>query len=497
MTNFRGVLLAASLAVAQLSFAAGSDVADAAEHRNTDVLRTLIKQRAEVNAAQPDGSTALHWAAHWGDMEAVNLLLQAGAKPAAVNRYGATPISEAASLGSGAVLEALLKAGADPKTLTTPDGETVLMTAARAGNLEAVKALLEHGADVNAKENYKGQTALMWAASEGHVEIVKLLLQHGADWKVRSFDRETKLPKLSAASSVTPFSRGGMTAFLFAAREGDIATAEAMLDAGVDINQTDVDGSGALVVSEMNKHYSFAKFLLDRGADPNVTDVMGRAALYAALDARNEDWSALPQRKEDDLLPSLELVRALLARGANPNTKLTKNLPGRSGMDSGDTTLDEGTTPLMRAARSGDAAAMRVLLDNGADPALTTKDGNTALLFAAGVGYRDKNTRGSEKEALEALKICVDKGIDINQSNGRGDTALHGAALRGADTIVEYLVQHGAKIDAKDKQNFTPLDIAMGKSSFAQLPVPHDSTVALLRKLGGTEGRDIKQAAAK
>jgi ankyrin repeat protein len=151
----------------------------------------------------------------------------------------------------------------------------------------------------------------------------------------------------------------------------------------------------------------------------------------------------------------------------------------------------------MRAARSGDAAAMRVLLDNGADPALTTKDGNTALLFAAGVGYRDKNTRGSEKEALEALKICVDKGIDINQSNGRGDTALHGAALRGADTIVEYLVQHGAKIDAKDKQNFTPLDIAMGKSSFAQLPVPHDSTVALLRKLGGTEGRDIKQAAAK
>jgi len=490
-------LLAVCFGMGAAAFGSPAEVADAAEHRKADLIRALVKQRADVNAAQPDGSTALHWATHWGDVEMVKALLQAGAKPGAVNRYGDTPLSEAASLAAGEIAEALLKAGADPKTLTSPDGETVLMTAARAGNLEAVKALLNGGADVNAKENYKGQTALMWAAAEGHPAIVKLLLEHGADWKVRSFDRETKLPKLSAASSVTPFARGGFTAFLFAAREGDIATAQVMLDAGVDINHTGVDNESALVVSAMNKRYTFAKFLLDHGADPNVADAVGRAALYGALDARNEDWSALPQRKEDDPLPSLELIQSLLEHGANPNARLTKNLPGRSGMDSGDTTLDEGTTPIMRAARSGDAASVRVLLEHGADLTLATKDGNTALLFAAGVGYRDKNTRGSESDALEALKICVDHGMDINQANAKGEAALHGAALRGADTIVQYLVDHGAKIDAKTKQNFTPLDIAMGKSSFAQLPVPHDSTVALIRKLGGAEGRDRKQAQAE
>jgi ankyrin repeat protein len=216
--------------------------------------------------------------------------------------------------------------------------------------------------------------------------------------------------------------------------------------------------------------------------------------LYAAVDIRNEDYSALPSRKEEDPLPSLEIVKALLARGANPNVQLTKNLPGRSGMDSGDTTLDEGTTPLMRAARAGDAAVMRALLEKGADPKLTTKEGNTALMFAAGVGYRDKNTRGSETDALEGLKVAAGLGLDINQANTRGETALHGAALRGADSIVQFLVDHGAKLDAKTKQGFTPLDVAMGKNSFAALPVPHDSTVALLRKLGAPEGKDIQVA---
>jgi uncharacterized protein len=424
------------------------------------------------------------------------LLLRAGANPKIANRYGATPLSQAASAGNAQMIEALLKAGADPKTLTTPDGETVLMTAARAGNADAVKILVDRGADVNARENYKGQTALMWAAAERHPDVVKVLLAHGADWKVRSFDRETKLPKLSAASSVTPFARGGFTAFLFTAREGDIESAKVMLDAGVDIDQTDVDGTNALVVSIMNKKYTFAKFLLDRGANPNLADDKGRAALYAAVDIRNEDYSAMPSRKEDDPMPSLDLVKALLARGANPNAQLTKNLPGRSGMDSGDITLDEGTTPLMRAARSGDATAMRALLEKGADPKLTTKDGNTVLMLAAGVGYRDKFTRGTEAEALESLKVALEAGLGLNQANARGETALHGAALRGADSIVQFLVDHGAKLDAKTKQGFTPLDVAMGKNSFAALPVPHDTTVDLIRKLGGPEGKDLKVASS-
>ena len=462
-------------------------VVDAAQSRDLAQLRALIKQHAAVNTPQADGTTALEWAAHWNDADAVDLLIAAGADAKAGNRYGATPLSEAASLGNARIIEALLKAGANPNTRDTSDGETVLMVTARSGNADAVRALLEHGADVNATESYRKQTALMWAAAERHPDVVKVLLAHGADWKLMSSYRETRLPKLSAASSITPFSRGGFTAFLFAAREGDIETAKVMLDAGVDINQTDIDNTSGLVVSIMNKHYTFAKFLLDRGADPNVTDVKGRAALYAAVDIRNEDWSAIPKRRLEDTYPSLTVIQDIIAKGGKLDAKLTKPLPGRSGMDSGDTTLDEGTTPLMRAARSGDAAAMRVLLKAGADPKLATKEGNTALMFAAGVGYRDKNTKGTEAEALESLTLCVELGMDINQKNAKGETALHGAASRGADTIVKYLVEKGAKLDAKTGRGFTPLDVAMGKDQFS-LPVPHDSTVALIKQLGGPEG---------
>jgi ankyrin repeat protein len=462
-------------------------IADAAQRQDSAALRELLKHHALINAPQADGTTALQWAAHWDDAETVKLLLAAGADAKAANRYGATPLSEAAGLGNASVIEMLLKAGADPNARATYDGETILMTSARSGNTDAVRILLDHGADPNTKESYKGQTALMWAAAERHPGVAKLLLQHGADWKVRSFDRETKLPKLSAASSVTPFARGGMTAFQFTAREGDVETAKVMLDAGVDINYPDIDGTSGLVVSIMNKRYTFAKFLLDRGADPNATDVKGRAALYAAVDMRNEDWTALPSRKLEDSYPSLDLMKAILARGAKVDATLTRNLPGRSGMDAGDTTLDEGTTPLMRAARSGDAATMRLLLDAGADPKLATKEGSTAVQFAAGVGYRDKQTKGTEAEALEALKVCVDLGMDINKPNSKGETALHGAASRGADSIVKYLVEHGAKLDAKTGRGFTPLDVAIGKDQFA-LPVPHDSTVALIRTLGGVEG---------
>jgi ankyrin repeat protein len=326
--------------------------------------------------------------------------------------------------------------------------------------------------------------------------VAKLLFEHGADWKALSQARDTNIPKLSAASSVTPMARGGLAAFHFAAREGDIATGRVMLEAGVDINQVDADNTSGLVVAILNKRYTYAKFLLERGADPNVADARGRAALYAAIDMRNQDYSAMPAHKEDDPLPSLELIQALLEKGANPNAQLIKALPGRSGMDAGDTTLGAGTTPLMRAARAGDAAVMRALLAKGADPTLTTKEGNDALQFAAGVGYRDKNTKGAESEALEAVKVAVSLKLDLNRENNRGETALHGAASRGADTLVQYLVEQGARLNAKTRQGLTPLDFAMGKNVVAQLPVPHDSTVALIRKLGGIEGKRIVAATA-
>jgi ankyrin repeat protein len=494
----KSILILTALSLAYSALGASSETADAAQRQDWQTVRSLAARKADVNATQPDGTTALEWAAHWNDLDAVRALLNSGANPKLANRYGVTPLSEAAAAGDAPMIEALLSAGADPKTLTTQDGETVLMTAARSGSADAVEVLLAHGADVNAKENYRGQTALMWAAAEHHPAVVKILLDHGADWKVLSLARETSIPKLSAASSVTPMARGGLTAFHFAAREGDIDTARVMLDAGVDMNQVDADNTSPLVVSILNKRYTFAKFLLDRGADPNLADVRGRAALYAAVDMRNEDYSALPNHKEDDPLPSLDLIVALLEHGANPNAQLIKAIAGRSGMDAGDTTLGAGTTPLMRAARAGDTAAMRALLGKGADPKLTTKDGNDALQFAAGVGYRDKSTTGSESEALEALKLAVSLGMDINRENNRGETALHGAASRGADTIVQYLVQLSAGLNAKSKQGFTPLDYAMGKNVVAQLPVPHDSTVELIRKLGGLEGKSgLEQKAAK
>jgi len=486
------LMLALWVVLQGTAYGAGANAADAAQRKDKEALRALVKQHADVNAAQPDGTTALHWAAHWNDAELVDLLLRAGANAKAVNRYGATPLSEAVVSGSAAMLEALLRGGADPKTLTTADGETVLMTAAHAGNVDAVRILLDRGADVNARENYKGQTALMWAAAERHPAVVKLLLERGADWKVRSFDRETKPPKLSAASSISPIARGGFTALGFAAREGDIESARVMLDGGVDINYGDVDNTIALTVAIMNKQYTFAKFLIDRGADINVAGGYGRTPLYAIIDIRNEDWSTLPNRKAEDPLPSLEIVKQLLSRGANVDIALNAPLPGRSGMDSGDTTLGPGTTPLMRAARAGDAVVMKLLLEKGADPKLTTKDGNTAMMFAAGVGYRDKNTTGSESDALEALKVSLAAGLDVKQTNTRGETALHGAASRGADTIVQFLVERGADLNPKTKDGHTPLDIAMGKASLAQLPVPKDSTVALLRKLGALEGQNVK-----
>src|SRR5262245_6693186 len=485
------------LALQYAGYAGGLDdtlAANAAQKRDMTTLRALVQQHTDVNAAQPDGTTALHWAAHWNDLEAVNLLLRAGANSKATNRYGSTPISEAVATGNAATVQALLNAGASANTPTTADGETILMTAARVGNLDVVKLLLDRGAEVNARENYKGQTALMWEAAERHTDIVKLLLEHGADWKIRSVDRETKPPKLSAASSISPLSLGGFIALSVSSREGDIPTAKVMLDGGVDINYGDIDNTSALVVAVMNKQFTFAKFLLDRGADPNTVDAYGRTPLYAIIDIRNQDWSALPARKSDDPLPSLEILKDLLERGAKLDSALTKPLPGRSGMDSGDTSLNAGATPLMRAARSADVVTMRLLLERGADPKLTTSDGNNALMFAAGVGWRDKYTRGTEAEAFEALKVMMQTGLDVRAANNKGETALHGAADRGADSIVQYLAEHGADVNAKSKRGYTPLDAALGKGGI-QLPVPHDTTISLLKKLGALEGtpvRDLK-----
>jgi ankyrin len=447
-------------------------------------VKTLLAQKADAKAFEADGTTALHWAAHWNDLAMVNALLAAGADPKAVNRYGVTPIGEAAGSPGGAVVERLLKAGVDANTLSTPEGETVLMTASRVGNLEAVRLLLDHGANPNAKESYKGQTALMWAASEGHADVIKALLAKGADPKMLSDDRDTTLPKLPAGSPVAPVSRGGLTALSFAARQGQIDAVNALVEGGSNINQRDVDGNSALVLALLNKHYDLAKVLIGKGADINLANKDGRAPLFTAVEIRNEDYSPRPAVRDTDKTTAMDIIQLLIAKGANVNAQLTHTAElHKFAQDGGDKTLGEGATAFMRAARSADVETMRLLLAKGADPKLANKDGLTALLVAAGVSWADK-IRSTDDNALEAVKICVEQGLDVNAVTDRGETALHGAALRGANNIVTYLVEKGGKLDVKNKQGFTPLDTASGKGGLAGTTRdPRPATIALIKEL--------------
>lgn len=487
--------------LAAVSFAGppnGSSVAplvDAVKNRDQDAVKAMLKQRVDVNAAEADGTTALHWAAHWNDLETVDLLLKAGANAKATNRYGASPLSEAVANGSGApgsgaLIERLLKSGADPDTLSAPQGETVLMAAARVGNVEAVKILLDHGAYPDARETFRGQTALMWAASEGHPEVIKLLVAKGANINARSSDRDTTPPKMEAGTPAAPIARGGLSALHFAARQGQMAAAKALIEGGGDINQKDSDGNNALIVALLNSHYDFAQLLIDSKADPNVANKDGRTALYTAVEMHDADWSPLPVRRVEDKTSSLDIIRSLLAHGVNVNAQLTAPSPiVKMAQDTGDRTLGAGATAFMRAARSADAELMQILLDKGADAKLADKDGLNALMLAAGMSWADK-IRGTEAQALEAVKLCAASGLDVNTATTKGDTAMHGAANRGADSIVKYLAEKGAKLDVKDKQGMTPLDLAMGKSPRTPAgggsPRPaHESTVALLEQLLG------------
>jgi ankyrin repeat protein len=490
-------LMTAILSVAAFAATNGTTaLVDAAKNQDTESVRALLKQHVDVNAPEPDGTTALHWAAHWGDLETVDALLRDGANVSALNRYGATPLSEAVRIASGALVEKLLKAGADANTLTTAQAETVLMKASREGNAEAVKVLLEHGAEVNAKENFRGQTALMWAAAEGHTEIVSMLATHGAELDVRSYDRDTSLPKMAAGTPAAPIARGGLTALLFAARQGQIDAAKALLDAKANINAVDSDGNNALTLAIINGHYDLTQFLIDRGADPNVAAKNGRTALYSAVEMHDVDWSPRPARKETDKTTSMDIIHALLDHKANVNAQLTAPAPiEKHAQDMGDKTMAAGTTPFTRAARSADLELMHLLLDKGADPKLVGKDNQTALMVASGVAWTD-HIKGTEAEALEAVKLCISLGLDVNAATDKGETPLHGAAHRGADIIAKYLIDNGANINARNKRGFTALDLAMGKGGYAGGPGPvHETTATLIRQAGGEPGQEIKETA--
>lgn len=432
-------------------------------------------------ADDPDGTTPLHWAVRANDVDAVQRLLRAGANPDAANRYGVTPLSLAATSASAPLIQALLQAGAHPTG-------SILMTAARTGNPEIVRMLIARGADANARESSLGETALMWAAAENHPEAVRALIEHGADPNARSEKLTYAKDRFGLEGVTTILPRGNWTALMYAARQGSLEAARALADAGADLNLTDPDGTTALVLAILNGHVDTAAMLAEKGADPNIADVTGMAALYAAVDISTlGEIYGRPARPFTDQLSAVGLLPVLLAHGANPNAALKSPTLTRAHTP-GEPSLGEGATPLMRAAKNGDTAAMRVLMAHGADASLKQKNGTTALMLASGLGRGTgvfAKDYATEAELLTSVKHLVESGVDVNAANESGQTALHIAA-QASDGIVQYLAGHGANLEAKDKQGRTALDVAMGVGVRARIggeSTVRQSTAALLRQL--------------
>jgi len=472
----RHVFLLGILISVTVSAAVPVSLIEAVKAGDAQAVRAILKQRADVNASEADGMTALHWAVRANDMDTMQLLLRSGANAKAANRYGVTPLSLAATNGNAAMIEALIKSGADPNA-ALPEGETVLMTAARTGKPDAVKALVARGANVNAREKWQEETALMFAAAENNAAAVKVLVEAGADMNVHS--KVWNFPEYKYETNgmaVFQLPRGGWTALMYAARQNAMDAAAMLADLKADLNATDPDGTTALQLAILNVHYDLAALLLKKGADPNVADNSGMTALYAAADMRSPaGMMTRPNPKLTDEIDAAEMIKILLEHGANPNARLKKPIIGRHNNLVGDTSLGEGTTPLMRAAKTNDLAVMRLLLDSGADPTLTVKDRTTTAMMAS---------------SLEAVKLLVEHGVDVNAFNTNGQTILHNAAARGANTIIQYVAEKGARLDKKDKQGRMPLDIASGAGGGrGRGGRGNESTAALLRDLTAKQGR--------
>ncbi len=429
---------------------------EAVRDANLDRVRSLLRQPGiDVDAAEADGTTALHWAAHLDDTGAAGLLLGAGATANAPNTFGVTPLRLAAMNGRVPMLELLLAAGADPNA-AIGEGETALMTAARAGSVDAMRLLLDHGADVDAALG-GGQTALMWAAAEGHDDAVRALVDAGADVGART---DAEVPRSSRRTPI-----GGFTALLFAVRAGHIATVRTLLEGGADLADTLPDGTGALLLAATNAHYELALLLVDRGLDPNqgVADdtEIGYTALHAVTWVRKPPYGYNPPGPiTSGRVDGLAFVSEMVERGADVNARMiaepnTRFRRGYSWI---------GATPLLMAAKVADAPLVRRLLALGADPTLMTAENTTLLMVAAGVGIASPGEDGgTEEEAFECLQVVLGVGGDINAVDDNGETALHGAAYRLAPSVVRLLLDHGAEtFTARNRTGWTPLQIAAG-----------------------------------
>jgi uncharacterized protein len=579
--------------VVNVAAAGKSDVADAVMKGDKATLRTLLQQKADVNAPQIDGATALHWAVYRGELDTADDVIAAGAKIDAANREGFTPLVMASLYGNAPMIEKLLKAGANAKQRLA-NGETMVMLAARNGNPQAIKLLVAAGADVNAKENVRGTTALMWAAEQRHPAAVAMLLEVGADHGARSgaaglprnymaprvnvaavkdaqrryaaaiaagrtYEQQleyeasqgmvrlgfrslrnaqeaalaaaagvsAQAPAAGAAASQTGAAAeaavaeatddtevilaglvgtggGGLTALVFAAREGDLESAKALLDAGANVNQTTEYGWTPLLTSTNNRHYKLAQYLIEHGANPNIANKGGWTPLYLATDNRNIEGGDYPVPKPD--MDHLQYIKFLLDHDADPNARAKDNTLTRT-IFTMQWFYEAGATPFIRAAQSSDTALMQLLLDYGADPFMVTDNGDSALTACGGIGWVEGVTyERSAKENFEAMKMLVDLGLDPNWANREGRTALMGAALKGRNDVVTMLVARGAKLDTRDGgsrdtdtnvsaisgHTWQALDYADGLVRVGvQSAVQRPDTAALLRKMMTERGMPV------
>jgi ankyrin repeat protein len=486
---------------ATIAAAAETTLLEAVERGDRAAAISLLAKGADPNAPGPDGTTAVMWAAANDDPELVRALIRGGADVTLKNHFGTSALTEAAIIGSAPIIDALLKAGADPNT-KNPEGETPLMAVARSGNVAAARLLVEARADVNAKEDWGGQSALMWAAAQSQAEMVKFLASQGADVNARGVIRQWER-KVITEPRPKDMNKGGFTPLIYAAREGCVDCARHLIAAGADPDIEDPERITPLTMALLNLHFEFAAYMIEAGADVDKWDLFGRSPLYMAADVSTlpvKGNGAMAVIPSEDSVTALDVARMLLEKGANPNLQLKRRPPYRDVPQDrgGDSMLAQGATPLLRAARAGDAPFVELLLKHKALVDLPSKEGITPLMAAAGVDFGTRVTRGrnrTDEGVLATMRLLLDAGADINarmvteprravpegtsqaaayaQNLRRASqvpsasavphsTALHGAAERGYTAFVKFLVENGADLTVKDASGRTALDLAKG-----------------------------------